>query len=202
MLWIGDWALTTEITDLEMDDFLEKFEGILGGSLDNVPNDIEFTDITLNISPVGITLEGELSIDGYTTVDGVATIDETGIDINGSIENVTMDSVTIQEASINFFAPRPEIKSRKFGFAILGNVEFSGLQIEVSLYLETLADQSTKYTIYGEYDKEISTSNLAPALQGSFLDLPMKQVSFLAGNADSAASGFVNQFGYPIIKGE
>lgn len=205
-LLIGDWALTAEITDLSMDSFCEMFDGLLGGSMDDVPNDIEFSDITLDISPAGINIEGVLSIDGYTTLDGVLSIDESGVDINGAIDDVTIDDLTVVQASLNLYAERkgpaagPK-KNKPIGFAIMGTVQFSGLQIATSLYVEKMADGSIKWTAYGNYETPISTSTLAPALKGSFLDLPMRQISLLAGNATTAAAGFINQFNYPIIKG-
>ncbi|KAL8689525.1 MAG: hypothetical protein Q9218_004824 [Villophora microphyllina] len=202
----GDWALTAEITDLDMDSFCEMFSGLLGGSMDDVPNDIEFLDITLDISPAGISLEGVLSIDGYTTLDGVLSLDESGVDINGAIEDVKIDELTIVRASLNLYAERKGLaighkKTKAIGFAIMGTVEFSGLHIAASLYVEKLANGSMKWTAYGDYEETISTSTLAPELRGSFLDLPMRQVSLLAGNATTAAAGFINQFNYPIIKG-
>lgn len=203
----GDWALTAEIADLSMDSFLEMFDGMLGGSLDNIDNDIEFIDVTLDIRPAVVSLEGVLSIDGYTSLGGTVSINESGIGTNGAVDNVTMDDTTISQASINLYAERKGLsagfrKPRPIGFAIMGTVEFSGLEIAVSLYLEKMVDGSTKWTVYGDYEKQISMSALAPALQGSFLDLPVRQVSLLAGNADSAAAGFINQFNYPIIKGK
>jgi hypothetical protein len=204
---VGDWALSAEVTDLSLDSFLDLFAGVLGGDLDDFAQDIEFSDVTLNISPDGISLEGVLSVDGYTSLDATVAVDESGLDINGAIDNVTIGDVTLQQASINFFAGHNGTISlakgkRPTAFAIMGTVDFGpAIQISASLYLETTDDGTTKWTIYGEYDKALSTGTLSQSLQATNLDLPMTNVAFLAGNADTAVAGFVNQFNYPIIKG-
>jgi len=184
------------------------FSGVLGGDLDDFDQDIKFSDLSLSISPAGISLEGILSVDGYTSLDAKVTINESGFDINGAIDNVTMGDVTLLQASINFFAGHNGIASlargkKPTGFAIMGTVNFGpAVQIAASLYLEKTGDGATKWTIYGEYDKTLSTGALSQTLQGTNLDLPMKNVTLLAGNADTAVAGFINQFAYPIIKGD
>jgi len=111
--------------------------------------------------------------------------------------------LTLKQAALDVFIGTGSVKKpsrRPFQVAIKGTVEFQNIDISVSVYLAT-SPKGLLFTVYGEYGLVLNAGMLAPELQGTFLDVPMKQVALLAGNTAVPAPGFVNRYNYPLIEG-
>ena len=178
------------------------FAKVFGGSLPSF--DIHMDTLTLTIDPTGISLTGQVTINDYTAAAATFEISESGINISGSVGDVTIDNLTIKNAWLEvFIAPTIPSKTQiPVHFGINGVVDFGGLEIFSTLYISMSPGEALRWTAYGEYDIATSSASLAPSLKGTFLDLPMKQIALIAGNTDHPAEGFTNKYNYPIIKGK
>ncbi|KAJ9609487.1 hypothetical protein H2200_005814 [Cladophialophora chaetospira] len=199
----GDWGLIASIYDLQLEGLVDGFWEFFGGNIDNFDADIEFDIVELSIDPSGISLTGDISVNGHQTAEGTLAIDREGISIIGSLAETKFGDLTIKNPSLDVFIGTGVEKAsrRELQFAIKGNAEFKGIEIDVSVYMAKSADEGLLFTVYGEYDNPLASGALAPELQGSFLDIPMTNIALLAGNTNTGLPGFVNKYGYPLIKG-
>jgi len=142
-------------------------------------------------------------IDGHRAVKAVVAIHRDGISITGSLEDITLGAVTITRAQLDVFIGRtnPGTTSRVGGFSITGNVHFHGIDVSVSV--QTLVEGGqVSWTVYGELDADLRLENLAPKVKGTFLDLSLTKVAFIASNVDSLEGvEEFNVFNYPIRRG-
>lgn len=190
--------------DLSLDGFLNCFWSFFGGQVDEFSDDIEFSTVVFSIDPTGITMEGTLSVNGHQAAEASIGIDREGFTITGAIADATFGDLTLKQASLDVFIGAGGVKKasrRPFQIAIKGSVNFQSIDIDVSVYFAKNPKEGLLFTVYGEYNKLLSTGMLSPELQGTFLDSPMKQVALLAGNTNVPAPGFVNKYDYPLIKG-
>jgi hypothetical protein len=159
--------------------------------------------IELSIDPSGISLTGDITVNGYQAAEATLSIDEEGISIIGSLTQTKFGALTINNPSLDVFIGTSVEKPHRqpLQFAIKGNTNFKGVEIDVSVYLAKDKDEGLLFTVYGEYTKSLSSGGLAPELKGSFLDLPMSNIALLAGNTSTGIPGFVNKYNYPLIKG-
>jgi hypothetical protein len=164
---------------------------------------VEFSVVELSIDPTGISLTGDISVNGHQSAEATLAIDREGISIIGALAETTFGDLTIKNPSLDVFIGTGLEKAsrRPLQFAIKGNAEFKGIEIDVSVYLAKSGSEGLLFTVYGEYSRPLSSGALAPELQGSFLDLPMTNIALLAGNTNTGLPGFVNKYGYPLIKG-
>jgi hypothetical protein len=200
---LGDWGLDATMYDLDLEGFLNCFWSFFGGEVDEFDDDIEFSTVVLSIDPTGISIDGTVSVNGYQAAEASVGIDRDGFTITGAIADATFGDLTLKQASLDVFIGAGGVKKasrRPFQVAVKGTVEFQHIDIGVSIYLAK-NPEGLLFTIYGEYDSLLNTGMLASELQGSFLDIPMKQVALLAGNTNVPAPGFVNKYNYPLIKG-
>ncbi|KAI9792779.1 MAG: hypothetical protein M1816_001511 [Peltula sp. TS41687] len=200
----GDWGLDATLYDLDLESFLNCFWSFFGGEVDEFDDDIEFSTVVLSIDPTGISLEGTLSVNGYEAVEGSMGIDREGFTIAGAIADTNFGDLALKQAALDVFIGAGGVKKasrRPFQIAIKGTVEFQGVNVAVSVYTSKSPKEGLLFTVYGEYNALLDTGMLAPELQGTFLDIPMKRVALLAGNTNTPAPGFVNKYNYPLIKG-
>jgi hypothetical protein len=193
------------IYNIDIEGFISCFWDFFGGQLDTFQNDIELSELELSIDPTGISLEGTLAVNGYQAAQATIAVDREGFSIIGTVSDVKFGDLTIKNPSLDVFIGGGLVQKasrRPLQFAIKGTVDFKNIEIDVSVYMSKDDNNALLFTIYGEYNLAVSSGSLAPELQGSFLDLPMKQVALLAGNTNTGAPGFVNKYGYPLIKGE
>lgn len=191
------------ISDLSVDGFLDAFWDVFGGQITQFDNDIEFSTVSLTIDPTGISLEGVVSVDNYQAGDASVSVDRDGFSIAGSITEAKFGDLTFKNPSLDVFIPTGITKAamKPLQVAIKGTVDFKNLEIDASVYLGREDDGSLVWTIYGEYNIALSSGTLAPELHGSFLDVPMRSVALMAGNTNTGAPGFMNKYGYPLVKG-
>jgi hypothetical protein len=202
---LGDWGLDAAMYDLDVDTFLSCFGSFFGGDVDKFEDDIEFSSVVLSIDPTGISMEGTLSVNGYQAAEASVGINRDGFTITGAIADAKFGDLTLKQASLDVFIGMGGVTKasrRPFQIGINGTVQFHSLDISVSVYLAKSPGQGLLFTVFGEYKALLNTGALSPELQGTFLDIPMKQVALLAGNTSVPAPGFVNKYNYPLIKGK
>jgi hypothetical protein len=202
---LGDWGLDAAIYNLDVDSFLSCFSSFFGGDVDKFEDDIEFSSLVLSIDPTGINLEGTLSVNGYQAAEASVGINRDGFSITGAIADAKFGDLTLEKASLDVFIGTGGVKKasrRPFQIGMSGTVRFHSIEIGVSVYLAKNPKEGLLFTVYGEYNVLLNTGMLAPELQGTFLDIPMKQVAILAGNTNVPAPGFANKYNYPLIKGK
>ena len=162
-----------------------------------------FKDLLFRIDASGLTLSGEVTIDGHRAVQAAVAICRDGISITGSLKDITLGAITITKAQLDVFIGRtsPGTTSRAGGFSITGDVHFHGIDVSVSV-LTLVEGGQVSWTVYGELDADLRLARLAPKVEGTFLDLSLRKVAFIASNVDSPAGveGF-NVFNYPIRRG-
>jgi len=75
--------------------------------------------------------------------------------------------------------------------------------MDVSVSVHTLVEGGQViWTVYGELDADLRLESLAPKVKGTFLDLSLRKVAFIASNVDSPAGAEeFNVFNYPVRRG-
>ncbi|KAG0633527.1 hypothetical protein HOY80DRAFT_1141374 [Tuber brumale] len=186
-----------------LDDLHTLYTSITGRTLAEFSHIATFKDLLFRIDASGLTLSGDVTIDEHRAVEAVVAIHRDGIAITGSLKDITLGDVTITKAQLDVFIGRtnPGTTSRESGFSITGTVHFHDMDISVSVHTMFEGGQ-VSWTVYGELDGDLRLDHLAPKVKGSFLDLSLRKVVFIASNVDSPAGveGF-NVFNYPVRRG-
>ncbi|CUS15348.1 unnamed protein product [Tuber aestivum] len=185
------------------DDLHALYTSITGRTLAEFSHTAIFKDLLFRIDASGLTLSGDVTIDEHRAVKAVVTIHRDGITITGSLKDITFGAVTITKAELDVFIGRtnPGTTSRESGFSITGNVHFHDMDISVSVHTLFEGGQ-VNWTVYGELEADLELSRLAPKVEGTFLDLSLRKVAFIASNVDSPAGvEEFNVFNYPVRRG-
>lgn len=185
-----------------MNDILKLYNYMTGRELEDFNHNVVFKNLAFRIDADGVSFSGEVTIDGHSSAQAKVDINRDGIEISGGMQNITIGQVTIEAAQLEVFIGRtnPGTTSRQSGFAITGSVNFHNIEISVALYTVFEEGQPPAWTVYGELDLDLQLSHLAPSVKGTFLDLSLRQVAFIASNQDSPSGNF-NVFNYPVRKG-
>ncbi|RPA89757.1 hypothetical protein L873DRAFT_1849165 [Choiromyces venosus 120613-1] len=195
--------IQASIPTCTLDDLHALYASITGRTLAEFTHKATFKDLLFRIDASGLTLSGEVTIDEHRAVKAVVAIYRDGIAITGSLKDITLGAVTITKVELDVFIGRtnPGTTSRASGFSITGNVRFHTMDISVSLHTLVEGGQ-VSWTVYGELDADLELSHLAPKVKGTFLDLSLRRVAFIASNVDSPAGvEEFNVFNYPVRRG-
>lgn len=199
------WGLRGSIQNVDLRVLGELFKHMFGGELQEfTSHTIEFSSLELSIGTDGLTLAGAVTIDHYTSAEATVTISQTGLSIQGSVGNVGLAGLELERASLNVSIGKVNPGGQKsIKTVIEGKVSFAGMVFDAGLYWKKVTGQPAQWTVYGEYAEDLMLSTLAggSALKGTFLDLSVKHVAFLASNTDASEGLFVESFRYPIKKG-
>ncbi|KAG0131970.1 hypothetical protein HOY82DRAFT_669707 [Tuber indicum] len=186
-----------------LDDLHTLYTSITGRKLAEFSHTATFKDLLFRIDVSGLTLSGDVTIDEHRAVKAVVAIHRDGIAITGSLKDIALGDIAITKAQLDVFIGRtnPGTSSRESGFSITGTVHFHGMDISVSVHTLFEGGQAS-WVVYGELDADLRLDRLAPKVKGSFLDLSLRKVAFIASNVDSPAGvEEFNVFNYPVRRG-
>lgn len=196
--------LETEVPHCTMEDIRELYTFTTGRELEAFHHSAEFHNIRFRVDQAGLKFTGEVVVDGHRSIEATVAVRRDGLAITGSLLDMQLGAVKIEKAELDIFVGRTagNETSRPSGFAINGQVSFRNLKIDVAAYTTLTEHEGVQWAIYGEVGvAEMKLHRLAPDVKGSWLDLGLKQVAFIASSSDSPQGGSYNVFGYPIRKG-
>lgn len=196
------YGLEAYIGNLTFQELGEIFTEITGATLDVFDHDVTLNSIYLRIASDGLTLAGSITVNGYSTAEGSISISKDGLSISGGIGHVEFDHFTINRAALDVFIGSTCGKTctRSTRFSIAGDLSFEGIDLKVGLYTSKDGDGELKWTIFGAAQGELRTTALCSDLAGTFLDISLQGLAFIASN-DENPSGDFNATGYPLTKG-
>lgn len=183
----------------------EIYEDVFGTGLSavNGAHDFIFESMRLSISKDGLLLDGKVTVNGYTSASATVSLTTVGVEIKGAVENVTLEGVTIEDASLDVFigTVAASTTGRPFRVAISGTVKWGSFEIMAGLYIDKISGKDAQWTVYGEFDGDLQLSHLAPEIKGTWLDIDIQQVAFVASNEEETTEQVPNKFKYPVKKG-
>ena len=207
------WGFTAELESFDWSTLCLLYERLFDGTLEDFDHreNIEVTNLCLGFSSVGkeFTVSGSLKVHDIGPVDATMVLSQTGISVTAKAGIVKIEDVTLRETSLTLFIGRGDATgSKNMGTSsqlrlnakvdILGKFEAA---VAVSFDKEPTSKRLL-WVVYGELEQGHTVGSLAPELKGNeHLDFPLKDLAFIASNADGAIRSFPNPHGYPIAKG-
>ncbi|MCJ1396724.1 hypothetical protein MMC18_009616 [Xylographa bjoerkii] len=197
-----EYAIEAFVGDLTLQDVGELFTQITGASLNVFDHDVVFNSIYLKISNKGLILSGAITVNGYSTAAGTISISPDGVYISGGIGHVDFNHFKLNEAKLDVFIGSTCGKTctRTTKFSIVGDLSFAGIDLKVGIFTSKGADGKLNWTVYGAAAGDIKTSTLCKDLEGTFLDISLRGLAFIASNEDEPSKDY-NVCNYPITKG-
>jgi hypothetical protein len=159
-------------------------------------HEIEFSTLEFVVSNKRVSLHGAVWIDGHFAAEAAITLGTEGIHINGSVSSFKFGDVEIKNPALSI-----TIRDG-FNFQLSGRVQVQSHTFDVSIYVAKSSVKDLEYTVYGSYQGEFYLRNVVRALEGSFLDVSLKEVAVCFSNMDSPTISVAeNLLRYPIKKG-
>ncbi|KAK7178411.1 hypothetical protein PSPO01_15541 [Paraphaeosphaeria sporulosa] len=203
-----DWAFMCEMDDFSLTDLGSLYEDLFFSSLHIPDYDVEFDSLVFLAGSSGIQLSCAVTIGEYSSAQAVVSLSNLGVSVSGSVDDIPLTGdITLTNASLDIFLGRTSDTTlngagTSFRFAISGTVTVEGNDISASLFLGKDAKGNPIWTVYGKWAGTVKLSALASPLKGTFLDLELDEVAFIASNVDGQAVAGANvPVSFPIVKG-
>ncbi|KAK6345782.1 hypothetical protein TWF718_007688 [Orbilia javanica] len=198
----SNYRLEAFVGNLTLHDVGQLFTQVTGATLDVFDHDVTFNSIYVSISSDGLVLSGAITVNGYSTAQGTIAISRDGLQISGGIGHVEFEHFIINDAMLDVFVGSTCGKActRATKFSIVGDLTFSDINLKVGLFTSKAPGSELKWTIFGQAAGDLKTSKLCSDLQGTFLDVSLNNLAFIASNDESPAGDF-NHLNYPLTKG-
>ncbi|KAJ3949664.1 uncharacterized protein N0V96_000788 [Colletotrichum fioriniae] len=196
------YSLEAYIGDLTLHDVGEIFHELIGTEIDSFSHDVALSSMRLCVSSNGFALRGEVTVNGHTSTSGCLEFSRDGIVVQGSVGDIEFEHVQIKAASLDvFIASKLDTQcARASKVDIFGHVNIHGVELKAALHTEKTSEGDFRWTIYGEVEGDVTTSNIVPDLKGTFLDISLNRLALIASNHE-APLGSYKGINYPVAKG-
>ncbi|KAI9804315.1 MAG: hypothetical protein M1833_007122 [Piccolia ochrophora] len=203
-----DWGFSCELKNFDLYSLHDLYEDLFSSPLHLSDHEVVFDDLVLIAGSSGFTLSGRVTIEGHSSAQATIAISRLGVHITGAVSDIELaGDVVLKQASLDVFIGRTDDTAlsgpgTSFRFAIAGIVSVASNDILASLYIDKEPSGNVIWTVVGGFTGAFAISHIAPALKGTFLDLSLRQATFIASNVDGqAAAGVLIPAGYTVVKG-
>ena len=205
----GAFELTATLQKFDVNSISHLFDFISRNTISIPEVDIKVGSATISISSgkaLSIDLQN-VEIAGHTAVNASLAINPTGVLLRGDLDSnaITFGDVELKKA---FLQVRFETSDsgKKTDLIIGGEVAFSGLTFDAAVHLYPAAGDSKgiEWTILAALtagDNSLALSRVVSEVKGTFLDLSLRQVVFVAASRDDPSIGQMIASGYSFHQG-
>lgn len=173
-----------------------------GRELEQFHHSVDIRELLLRIDGTGVRFSRVLAFDGHLSFNASIGVKRDGIAITGALCDLLLGHIKMEKAQLEAFVGRANKNenSRETELRITGSVAFRGLEFDVAVTTSFSGAEEAAWTVYADVEMDMNLNRLAPESGGSWLDVELKQVAFIASSTDGAAIPD-NHFGYPVRKG-
>ncbi|RPD59113.1 hypothetical protein L226DRAFT_510190 [Lentinus tigrinus ALCF2SS1-7] len=183
------FSLSAVFTDFDLTSVFDIFESLTSTSLAMPDVDVKIGSASITVaSGTGLTIDlQDVEVEGHTAADATLIISAAGVTIRGDV--TSSDAITFGEVELKSAFVEVTLQKGAEGSSVAlgGEIEFEGLVLDAIVHLYKGTDNKTQWTAYASLTAPgdtLSFSKLVPALEGSFLDLALSQVVFVAASQD------------------
>ncbi|KAH6617614.1 hypothetical protein F5144DRAFT_633818 [Chaetomium tenue] len=204
----NDWGFTCDLQGFSFADVRDVYQDLFGATLHITSHDVQVDDLIFTVRPSGMVIAGSVTVEGHASANATIAISRNGLEITGGVADVVLDGdIVLKSASLDIFVGREDVTplaepGTSFRFAIQGVVSVAGSDITASMFLDRDGSGNSLWTVVAGFKGDFSLATMASELRGTFLDLSVKEATFIASNVDGvAAAGAVIPPAYPVVKG-
>lgn len=193
------------------------YEEMFDTPLVQFDHDVEVDNLTLSVdsSKGDLIAQGSIKVHDYGSANATLELSNKGIHIRLEVDNITLDSVTVESASVEVIIGQqdnsaPSSHGTGWSFTISGVISFHSKQLQATVYFDKDPDHGTIWLLAAHFEssgrnEETKLSSIAKPLEvlnNMPFDFAIEDVAFVASNSTRSPAGYYNPYNYPIKKGK